>query len=312
MAFNTAKTLDRLPARLRAPLTVTIDTVTSAVRNRLPGLSAEIAFWVLLSLPALLLTIIAAIGVVGAQTADDWQAQLTTRTIEAASLVLTDDAIDSALLPLLDQLLTGGGIGVISIAFVSALWTTSRAVKVVLQTASIVGSSTDVRSGWKDRLLGFGFTLGAIVTGAVFAPLFLAGPNFGEQLAAWIGNGNLTLLVNLWSALYWPVMVIAATVAISVLYHLGIPGRSRWRSDVPGALLATGVWLAGSAGLRVYGAWFMGADSIYGSLGGAIVGLLWLWMSGFAVLLGAQLNAVLADRNTAAESHAVSSDDGGG
>ncbi|MEX0591998.1 MAG: YihY/virulence factor BrkB family protein [Nitriliruptoraceae bacterium] len=298
MPFDLDRILKRLPSPLQQPVTIIAQTAKSAGDNRLPGLAAEIAFWVLLSLPALLLTIIAAIGLVGSRTADDWQDQLTERTVEAASLVLTGDAINTAVIPILDQLISGASVGVISIAFVSALWTTSRAVKVVLQTSSIVGAGNNLRSGWKDRLLGFGFTLGAIVSGAIFAPLLLAGPNFGEQLVSWIGNGELSVVVTLWSSLYWPVVVLAASAAISLLYHIGIPGRSRWRFDVPGAVLATGVWLAGSAGLRIYGVWFMGTDSIYGSLGGAIVGLLWLWMSGFAVLLGAQLNATLAVRRS--------------
>ena len=60
---------------------------------------------------------------------------------------------------------------------------------------------------------------------------------------------------------------------------------------IGGAVVATGVWLAGSAGLRIYGAWVAEGQSAYGPLAGPIVALLWLWLTGFAVLLGAELNA---------------------
>jgi uncharacterized BrkB/YihY/UPF0761 family membrane protein len=83
-------------------------------------------------------------------------------------------------------------------------------------------------------------------------------------------------------------------MTIALLYHLGVPGRTRWRHEVPGAVVATGVWLGGSAGLRLYGTWILDGGSVYGSLAGPIVLLLWLWLTGFAVLLGAELNSQLA------------------
>jgi membrane protein len=195
---------------------------------------------------------------------------------------------------MLDQLTGDGGIGLVSIAFVAALWTTARALKVVFQTTALAANLTP-RQGWKDRLLGFATAFGAMATGVVLAPLLLAGPGFGERLAAWIGPRG-DVIATLWRWAWWPVVIVAATCAIALLYHLGIPGRHRWRAELPGAILATGVWLLGSAGLRIYGQVFMGADSVYGSMAGAIVALLWLWLSAFAVLLGVELNAALRHR----------------
>lgn len=260
--------------------------------DRLPGLAAEIAFWVLLSLPALLLSAVAAFGVVGSRFGTDWEAQFTARVVEVSRLALTDSAIDNAVIPLLDQLLDGGGIGLVSIAFVGALWTSSRAVKVVLQTITLVDAAATPRQGWKDRLLGFGVTIGAVLVGTIIAPLLLAGPNFGEQIASWVGVGAAGI-ETVWRWAWWPVVIVGVTFTITTLYQLGVPGKRRWRAQLPGATLATGTWLVGSAGLRLYGAWFMTSDSIYGPLAGPIVGLLWLWLAAFAVLLGAELNEAL-------------------
>lgn len=287
----------RAPEPLRRPLRVAATTATDTVEDRLAGLAAEIAFWVLLSLPALLLSVVAAFGVVGSRLGDDWETQLTDRVVEVSQFALTDSAIDNAVLPLLDQLMRGGGLGLVSIAFVAALWTASRAVKVVLQTVTLVGASERLRQGWKDRLLGFGITLLTMIGGVVVAPLLLAGPNFGEQLAGWLGvtaNGIATV----WRWAWWPVVIVTITLAISLLYQLGIPGKRRWRDQVPGAVFSMAVWLVGSAGLRIYGAWFMSSDSIYGPLAGPIVAMLWLWLSAFAVLLGAELNAAVLSTGT--------------
>ncbi|MFP4235843.1 MAG: YhjD/YihY/BrkB family envelope integrity protein, partial [Nitriliruptoraceae bacterium] len=82
-----------------------------------------------------------------------------------------------------------------------------------------------------------------------------------------------------------------AIAALAVLYRIAVPRRARWWRDLPGATIATGVWLLGSGGLRIYGSYLGETDSIYGPLSGPIVVLLWLWLTALAVLLGAQLNA---------------------
>jgi membrane protein len=113
-------------------------------------------------------------------------------------------------------------------------------------------------------------------------------------------RGDLAGLRLLWRQLYWPVVVVLATLTVALLYHLGVPGRTRWRHEIPGAVLATVVWLAGSGSLRLYGTWLIDGESVYGPMAGPIVLLLWMWLTGFAVLLGAELNAAL--RRTARRS----------
>lgn len=264
-------------------------TVDGALADRLPGLAAEIAFWTLLSLPALLLAATATLGLVAGTNADGWQEQLIDRIVEVASVALTSQAIDSALRPALLQLVDGAALSVASIGFVATVWAASRAVKVVLQTIALAYDE-EAPTGVSDRLLGLALTIVGLLLGLVLLPLLVAGPAFGEQLGAWIGVEE-DLLATLWRTSYWPAATIVVTLAIASLYHVGAPWATRWRRDLPGAVLATGVWLSGSAGLRFYGTWILGSDSIYGPLAGPIVGLLWLWLTGFAVLLGAELNA---------------------
>jgi membrane protein len=286
--------IDRSPPALRRPVEVVARTIDRAIADRLPGLAAEIAFWVLLSAPALLLAIIAAAGVIGG-TVDggDWQEQFLNRAVEVSRLALTNQAIDVAIRPVLEQLLQpDGGLALISGSFLAAIWTASRAMKVILSTLAIVNKREGQRKGWQDRLLGFTITLAALLIGIVLLPLLIAGPNLGDQIVAWAG-AELAWFADAWRRLYWPVVAVLGTMAIALLYHVGVPGRTRWRYELPGAVIAMIVWLLGSGGLRLYGTWILDGDSVYGSLAGPIVLLLWLWLTGFAVLLGAQLNSQL-------------------
>jgi membrane protein len=283
--------IERTPERARPGVRLLVRTVDGALADRLPGLAAEIAFWVLLSLPALLLAGLAAASVAGGLGDADWQAQFVDRTVEVSRVALTDRTVEVLRRQLL-KLVVGGGVAIASFAFLTTVWTASRAVRVVLTTLAIAYDRRDVRKGWQDRLIGFVITVGGLLVGLVVMPLLLAGPNFGEQLVQWIGQDPVGI-ADLWRVLYWPAIVVAVTLVIAALYHLGVPGHTPWRRDLPGAVLATTFWLAGSAGLRLYGTWILDGDSVYGPLAGPIVALLWLWLTGFAVLLGAELNAAI-------------------
>jgi membrane protein len=295
----TRRLIDRSPARLRTPVTLVLRTAGGALDDRLPGLAAELAFWVLLSLPALLLTAIAGLSVV-AEEGSGWQDQLINRIIDVSSVALSAQAIQSVR-SILEQLVSGTTLSLVSVAFVATVWTASRAVKVVLVTIAITYGAQPP-PGFGQRLLGFGLTVAALLIGIVVAPLLVAGPGFGERLVD-LGIVGGEVLAVIWRVAYWPTAVVLVTAALASLYHVGAPWNTRWLRDLPGAVLATSLWIAGSGALRLYGAWILGSDSIYGPLAGPIVGLLWLWVSGFAVLLGAEFNAQVERRWPSRDEH---------
>ncbi len=284
----TRRIVDRSPARIRPGVTLVVRTARGAIADRIPGLAAELAFWVLLSLPALLLTAIAALSLVAGE-GGGWRDELIDRITEVASVALSAQAVDEVLRPVLDRLVADTTISVVSIAFLTTLWTASRAVKVVLVTIAITYGREEP-TGFGHRLLGLALTLVGLLVGLVVAPLLILGPRFGEQLVTVPGVDG-ELLAAAWRIGYWPAVLVLATAALASLYHLGAPWHTRWLRDVPGAVLATALWLAGSAALRLYGTWILDSDSAYGPLAGPLVGLLWIWLTGFAVLIGAELNA---------------------
>lgn len=283
--------IHRVPPRLRPAATLIARTADAAVGDRLPGLAAEIAFWALVSLPALAIAAVATTTLVLDQDDGQLRDQVLEAALDVAEIALTPEAIDNAARPALELLLDTSGAGVVSFAFLVAVWTASRAVRVLLTTLALTYDRAYLRSGVKTRLIGVAMTLVGLLVAAVLTPLLLAGPGFGATLAEWIGRDPIGL-AELWRVAYWPATVLSATLVIALLFHVGVPGRTPFRRDLPGAMLTTGVWLVGSVALRTYASVAVGSGtSAYGPLAGPIVLLLWLWLTGLAVLLGGALNA---------------------
>ena len=190
----------------------------------------------------------------------------------------------------------GGRFDVISVGFVLALWSGSRAMHVFVDTITIMHGLGGHRGIVKTRALSFSLYLLAIVTGVVALPLAVAGPRLIHR---WLPN-RADFLVSF----YWPVVLVASIFFLATLYHVSIPVRTRWRVNLPGAAFALGVWLLGSFLLREF-LTVTAADSrsIYGPLAAPIAVLLWLYILSLAVLVGAALNAafdtVFAEERTA-------------
>jgi membrane protein len=119
----------------------------------------------------------------------------------------------------------------------------------------------------------------------VLLPLVLAGPGLVDRV--------LPDRLGAIGYLYWPVVLVGTAAALALLFHLAVPVRTRWRSDLPGAALTLLLWLGGSALLRLVLGLSIGSTSIYGPLAAPIAVLLWLYLINLALLVGAAFNASL-------------------
>ncbi len=264
-------------------------TVRDSLDDRVTGLAAEVAFFALLSIPPLLLVFLGALGyvaeAVGPETAQEWRDSI----VDAASNVLTPETVDDTVAPLVDSLLARGRADILSIGAVIGLWSASRATKVVIGAVTIAYDQPRQRAVWHRRGLAIGLTAGAIVSSVIIFPLLVAGPRLLEGIGRRAGLGGISDVVA--AAIYWPVVVALTLAALTTLFHVAPPIRTPWRRDVPGALLALVIWIAGAAGLRAYSVWIASSDTTYGPFAAPIVVLLWLYVTSLAVLLGAELNA---------------------
>jgi membrane protein len=269
--------------------TLGVRTVRDSLDDRLPGLAAEVAFYVLLSLPPLLLVGLGAVGYIGELFGPDTVEEVRRRVVDAAGAVLSPSTMEDIVQPAVDSLLERGRADILSIGAVLALWSGSRALRVIVQAVTIAYDLEDHRTWWQHRLLGLGLTFTGVLTVAILLPLLVAGPRAGESLARQYGLADVFDIV--WRILYYPTVILLGLAILTWVYHIVPPVRTAWRRDLPGAVLAVVVWLAASSALRLYAVRFVEPDSPYSVFGTPVVMLLWIYVTSVALLVGAELNA---------------------
>ncbi|MGZ4437204.1 MAG: YihY/virulence factor BrkB family protein [Nocardioides sp.] len=263
-----------------------VTTVGTCFRNRVTGLAAEAAFFALLSLPPLVFALAGSIGYVFASFSQAEVAHVRDSILELASRALTTQTVDLVLRPTLDDVFDGGRFDVVSIGFVLALWSGSRALNVFVDTITIMYGLGGRRGVVRTRVLSFSLYVMGMLTGVVTIPLVVAGPAVVDRV--------LPQRLDFLNTLYWPVVVLLCVCFLATLYHVSVPVRTSWRYNLPGAALTMTLWVLGSFLLR----WLLtntarGSTSIYGPLAAPIVVLLWLYLLSIAVLVGAAVNAAL-------------------
>lgn len=261
------------------------DTVNSCIEYRILGLAAEAAFFTLLSLPPLLLGLIGLLGYLDAWIGTDTIANVRENILEASATVLSERGVDEIAAPLIDDVIKDGRPDIVSFGFALALWSGSRAVNVFIDTITVMYGLDGHRGIVKTRLLAFLLYVVALLMGAVALPLMVVGP---EVVVGWVPQ--LEWVVRFF---YWPVILLLSIIFLTTLFHVSVPVRSPWREDIPGALVALLMWVGGSFLLRVYLTSAVEGPTIYGSLAAPVAVLLWIFISAFAVLVGAAVNAAI-------------------
>lgn len=259
-------------------------TLRSGVRYRVTGLAAEAAFFAVLSLPPLIFGLAGAVGFVAQELDVQTISGLREDVLALAGKVLTSESVSKVIAPTLDEVLSGGRFSVISIGFVLALWSGSRALNVFVDTITIMYGMAGRRGIVRTRALSFALYLVFLLVSVVLLPLVLAGPSFVDTV--------LPRHLESLGKLYWPVVLLSSICVLAALFHLSIPVRTRWRAALPGAALALVAWIGGSLLLRLV----LGAStgtSVYGPLAAPIAVLLWLYLIALAVLVGAAFNTAV-------------------
>jgi membrane protein len=187
-----------------------------------------------------------------------------------------------------------GWAAILSIAL--ALFSASGGVNNLITAVNVAYDEEDERNAIKKRLLALGLTLAAIVFVVVMLGLVAVVPQLLERLF-----GDSPVLRFLLSAARWVLVVVVVSVALAILYRVA-PDRDapkmRWVSV--GAAVATLLWLLASIGFSVYVSTFGNYAKTYGVFAGIIVLLFWLWITSYAILLGAEINAE-AEQQTVAD-----------
>lgn len=252
---------------------------SEAKTDQVPLLAAGVAFFGFLSLFPAIVAAVLTYGLVADPAQIRSQVQDLTEAMPASGRDLLLQQLD-ALTSAPRQSL---GIGV-AIAVAAALWSASGGVGYLLTAVNLAYDEEDTRGFVGRKALALAMTLAAIVFVLLAIGLFAAGAAIGDDLP--------TPLRVLLEVLRLVLAVALITVALAVVYRLG-PDRDaprmRWVSI--GAAVATIIWLLASIGFSLYVATFANYAKTYGSLAAVVVLMLWLWLTAYAILLGAEINA---------------------
>src|SRR5438105_4198905 len=180
----------------------------------------------------------------------------------------------------------------LSFGILGTLWAASGGFSAAIEALNIAYDVEDDRPFWKTRPLAVGLALVTGILMLVALSVMIVGPRFGEWLA---GRIHLSFLfVLLWPYIHWTIAIGFTILAVEALYFLSPNVKQRFLATLPGAILAVGCWIALSYLLGIYFRHFANFNKTYGTLGAAIALMVWLYWTGFGMLVGAELNAELA------------------
>jgi membrane protein len=257
-------------------------TVKEFLDDEMPTYAAALAYQGLFSLFPFLLFLIALLGFLHLPEFFDWLR-------EQAAYVLPGQALEQVN-PIIDQLQQRQG-GLLSVGIVVALWSSSAAVRSLMNALNAAYDVREARPVWKRVPLSLLYTLGLAVMLMLVTALMILGP----QVMGWIAEriGLQDYVVVLWSLLRWPVMVLLMMMAVAVIYYATPNVKQKFRFITPGSVLAVVAWVAASLAFGFYVKNFADYNAMYGSVGAIIVLLLYFYISAAVLLLGAELNAVI-------------------
>jgi len=274
----------RIPGfRGLSPRAVAVRAGKDFVNHDMPTYAAALAFRALLAFFPFALFLLALLGSIGLTDFFDWlvgQAQ-TALPQDAASVVgrVTREIRNQA---------TGG---LLSFGIVTAIWVASTAVRSLMTALNAAYDVEESRPVWKRYPLSVAYTLGLAAMLIAAAALMLVGPQAVQWVAGHVGLGGL--VVALWAWLRWPAAVLLLLTAVAVAYYVAPDVDQPFRFVTPGSALAVAAWVGTSLGFSSYVGTFGSYGATYGSLGGVVVLLLYLFISAAMLLLGAEVNAAI-------------------
>ncbi|AYF74797.1 YihY/virulence factor BrkB family protein [Nocardia yunnanensis] len=270
-------------------------TVSEFQANKVTDWAAALTYYSVLSIFPGLLVLTALLGLLGPGATNSLVD--TVRSIGPGSgTSLVVDAINQ----LQGSRSLSGTVAIIGV--LSALWTASGYLGAFMRAANAIYHAEEGRPFYKTIPLRIGLTALMVLLIAACAAGVVATGSLARRIGDWMGVGAGA--VRVWDIAKWPVLVILVSLAIALLYWISPNVRQygfRWIS--PGSALAVILWIAASAGFTLYVTSFGSYNKVYGSLAGAVIFLVWLWLTNVAVLLGAQFDAELARARRMVEGH---------
>ena len=264
--------------------------------DRVGGLAAEISFFAMLSVFPALLVLAAALGSLEDVVGNDLAVRAETLVLGFLNRILTDEASGAvdAIRGLFEQRRTS----LITFASLFAVYGVTRAFAAVINGLDVTHGTREKRSPIRFWSTALALALGSLVATVLLLGVVVIDPLLGgvHGLAERIGLGSEA--ATAWTWLRWPVAFLLLGGWATALYHFAPYPRTRWRHDVAGAVLASVLWLAVSFGFSTYLRVAAAANPVLSVLGGGVILLIWGYLLALGLLMGGELNAILAGRGS--------------
>ena len=256
-------------------------TAAEVVADNCLGLAAQLSYYFFLALFPALLFLVALISFIPVENLMDTILGTLGRVAPVEVLSIVQEQILTIAHDQAGGLLTFGMIGTI--------WSSSAGVTAIIDSLNQAYDIQEGRPWWKVRLVALGLTVALALFIVVSTVLVVAGPALAEKVAEWFHLGAAFTLT--WTIVQWPVVFGLVGTAIALVFYFAPDAEQDWVWITPGSILATVLWIGISLGFRFYVTNFGSYNATYGTIGGVIVLLLWLYVSALAVLIGAEMNA---------------------
>jgi membrane protein len=273
-------------ARLRVPLgwgDVIKRTFREAFTDNVFGWAAELAYYFFLALFPALLFLVALASFFPIHDLMDKILGTLGRVAPGEVLSLVRDQIL--------QISKNNNGGLLTLGLLGTIWSASSGMSSVSSVLNRAYHVEEARSWIRVRITAILLTIALAVFVLVSFALVVAGPEIADKIADSVGLG--TAFRWTWKTVQWPVVFALVVTGVGLVYYFAPDVKQEWKWITPGSVAATIIWLIVSLGFRWYVSAFANYQKTYGAIGAAIVALLWFYVSGVAMLLGAEMNALI-------------------
>jgi membrane protein len=276
----------------RGPLRLLKRTWKKAWGGNLFSEAAEAAFWQVLSLPPLLLGLLGSLGYVAEWFGQEVIESVHNSIIEWSQTAFSSSVVDDIIEPTVEDILSHGRGEILTVGFLISLWAGSSAMSSFVDAITVAHDQYGVRNEVWQRIFALLLYMAALVLLVIGLPVLTLGPDLLPKIFPMAWRDEITYWVDL---AYYPALGVVIVLALTTLYKLALPRKLPWHRGLPGAVLAMGVFLLSSIGLRLYISWITTTGYTYGALATPIAFLLFAFFIGLAIVIGAYFNAAIQE-----------------
>lgn len=248
------------------------------------GMAAQIAYYTMLGLFPFLIFVMSLLGTfpLGESLQPLLLEELEMQMPPEAAHYVTDTVLN---------ILPDSSLGALSLGLLASLWGASMAVGALITTVNRAYNIRPQRNMLVQKLYAIVLTLILSSLWLMSLTIVLVGPGITQEIFQYLGIASETN--TFWTSIRLPMAFGLSVAALSILYFIAPEAKQKFRWILPGAFTAALLWMAASSGFRLFLRNFGEYNTTYGSLAAVVILLVWLWLSGFVFLLGAEVNSLM-------------------